>query len=313
MRATPTADETWLSDEGTWLHTDSVDGTRIAWTLSQAASMDPYHRTPVMLCNGIACSDAYWFGVVPELLKTRGVVRWDYRGHGRSDNPVDRAAVGVDACVDDLESVLEAADLPRVVLVGHSFGVQVVLEAAHRFPERFPAVVCIAGSASRPLSRGQDRAAGENVLLALRRFLHNTPRLASRTWDSVWDSSAVGLIARLVGGTTSAVPHEIMNAYFAHVRDRDPQLLLDMMSAMQEHDAEAAVLALTVPLLVLAGDRDRLTPLSVLTEMALAAPKGELAVGHGAAHTLPAERPEWVAREILRFLDDCLPYPGNPV
>jgi pimeloyl-ACP methyl ester carboxylesterase len=64
--------------------------------------------------------------------------------------------------------------------------------------------------------------------------------------------------------------------------------------------------ALQVPLLALAGDADRLTPLPVMTRLALDAPQGELAVCHGGTHTLPAEHPWWVLdqiRPLLRRVD----------
>lgn len=259
-----------------------------------------------MLCNGIACSDAYWYGVAPRLAPTRPVVRWDYRGHGRSSDPVDRGRIDVGACTEDLEAVLDDAGIGQAVLVGHSYGVQVVLETYRRRPQRVAAIVAVAGAPGRPLARGQDRETGDSLLDALQSFITGTPNLAKRAWDTVWDSPALYRLARLLGGTTVAAPAEVMQQYFQHVRNRDPQLLLDMMRAMQRHRADDIVEDLRVPLLVLAGDRDRLTPLKLLRDMALTAPRGVLAVHHGGAHTLPAEHPSWVATEIARFCTERL-------
>jgi pimeloyl-ACP methyl ester carboxylesterase len=257
-----------------------------------------------VLCNGIACSDAYWYGVAPRLAQTRPVVRWDYRGHGHSGDPIDRRLIDVGACVDDLEAVLDDAVIERAVLVGHSYGVQVALETYRRLPRRVAAIVAVAGAPGRPLARGRDRETSESLLTALQGFLSGTPNLARRTWDTVWDSPALYRLARLLGGTTVAAPVEVMQEYFRHVRDRDPELLLDMLRAMQGHRADDVVGDLGVPLLVLAGDRDRLTPLSLLRDMALTAPRGELAIRHGGGHTLPAEHPSWVTAEIVRFLTE---------
>jgi pimeloyl-ACP methyl ester carboxylesterase len=79
-------------------------------------------------------------------------------------------------------------------------------------------------------------------------------------------------------------------------------MLLAMVRAMQGHDASDVVGGLQAPLLVLAGDADRLTPLPVMASLALAAPDGELAVCHGGTHTLPAERPDWVATQLRPLL-----------
>lgn len=279
----------------------AVDGTAIAWTLDPASAVTDA-GVPVVLCNGIACSDAYWWGVAPLLARGRAVLRWDYRGHGRSGQPVDTGAIGVPDNARDLAVVVDAAGLDRVVLVGHSYGVQVALEGQRLLGDRVAALVAIAGAASRPLSRGGDGTTRESLLTGLQRFSGAAPRLANRTWDAVWDSTAVDRLARLLGGSSSAAPPDVMRAYYEHVRDRDMAVLLEMLQAMQRFDGDPLIAALPVPLLVLAGDRDGLTPLSVLRGMALAAPRGELAVRHGGAHTLPAEYPRWVAEETEHFL-----------
>lgn len=293
--------------DGAWRTVAAPDGTDIAWLLE-----GPAGALPVVLCNGIACSDAYWFGVAPRLAADRPVLRWDYRGHGRSGDPVDTHRVDVRASAEDLEAVLDAAGVERGLLVGHSYGVQVALEAYRQVPERVAALVAVAGAPRLPpgdrplLTRGRAADTGDSLLQALQAFACSRPDLARRTWDTVWSSPAVHPLARLVGGTTLAAPPEVMQGYFTHVRDRDPQLLLDMIRAMQAHQADDVVERLDVPLLVLAGDRDRLTPLPVLRRLAFAAPRGELAIMHGGAHTLPAEHPGWVVEAITRFVGEQL-------
>ena len=281
------------------------DGTPIAWTIDGPPGADP-----VVLCNGIACSDAYWYAVAPALSRAHRVVRWDYRGHGRSGDPVDRSRTDVAASAADLLAVLDAAGLDRAVIVGHSYGVQVALELYGQAPDRVAALVAVAGAPPAP---GPTRTADtwEAVLLAVRAMLTTSPKTARRTWDRVWDSPGVYQVARLIGGTTTAAPMPVMRSYFTHVRERDPALLLDMLRGMQAYDAAPVIGQLAVPLLALAGDRDRLTPVEALRHLALTAPQGELAVRHGAAHTLPAEHPAWVSGEILRFLDR-VPESGDP-
>ncbi|MGH3665943.1 MAG: alpha/beta fold hydrolase, partial [Egibacteraceae bacterium] len=135
-----------------WRAVRSFDATPIAWRLD--APPDPLADTvPLVLCNGIACSDSYWRDCVESLARTRQVLRWDYRGHGRSDPPADPSRVGVAAVVGDLVATLEAAGLGTVALMGHSYGVQVVLEAVRALPDRVGGVVAVAGAPGAPLRR----------------------------------------------------------------------------------------------------------------------------------------------------------------
>jgi pimeloyl-ACP methyl ester carboxylesterase len=281
-----------------WSHVTSHDGTPIGWCRTDPAIPASRHRRlPVVLCNGIACSTAYWTTLAQRLHDERPLVEWDYRGHGVSGTPEDIEAATIDDVMADLDAVMRAADATPAVLVGHSFGVQVALEAARRWPQRVAAIVAIAGAPGAPLPERATRPTF-GMLAMVERLHAYAPERADEAWRAWWRSPLMHLVARAVGGTSATVPRNVMLSYYDHVSTRDIGLLLSMMRAMQQHDASDVVPTLDVPLLALAGDADRLTPLPVMTRLALDAPHGELAVRHGGSHTLPAEHPAWVLDQI---------------
>lgn len=309
---TPTTTTTPLSDPlrasghrrwTGWRSTAARDGTGLGWIRLDPPTPQPSPAVPVVLCNGIACSIDYWHAMVEPLRRSRPVVLWDYRGHGVSDVPADPSAVTVADVVDDLTVVLRAAGVGRAVLIGHSYGVQVALEAADRRPGRVAGLVAIAGSAGRPLPAGATRPP-LGVLHLLRVLHEQLPEPADAVWRRWWRSPMMHLAVRAMGGTSVAAPSQVMQAYYEHVSTREVTVLLSMMHAMQDHDASAAAARLRVPLLALAGDADRLTSVPTMARFALAAPDGQLAVCHGATHTLPAERPGWVLDQVAPLLRD---------
>lgn len=297
---TPDATTTAPADDG-WRWTQGLDGSTIAWRRDGPANGST--GTPVALCNGIACSTDYWTTIAADLATGRPVLQWDYRGHGRSDVPARPDATTVEDLVGDLVAVLGAAGTDRAVLVGHSFGVQVVLEAARRLPSTaVAAVVAVAGAPGAPLPRGTTRpVVGPLELIA--RAHDRRPERAGDVWRAWWRSPVPHMLARAIGGTSAAAPPAVMTSYYEHVSTRDVGVLLAMLRAMQDHDASDVVPQLQVPLLALAGDADRLTPLPVMASLALGAPDGELVVCHGGTHTLPAERPEWVVAQLEPLLE----------
>jgi pimeloyl-ACP methyl ester carboxylesterase len=99
--------------------------------------------TPVVLSNGLAITLVNFAPQIAPLVAAGcRVVRWDYRGHGRSQVPTDPAAYSMDQVVDDLG---RAADLASpgepVVLGGLSFGGLASLHFALLRPERVRALM----------------------------------------------------------------------------------------------------------------------------------------------------------------------------
>jgi pimeloyl-ACP methyl ester carboxylesterase len=81
------------------------------------------------------CTDmSYWDAQIPSFRIYYQVVTLDLAGHGRSGS--DRRAWTMEAFGQDVAAVVNALDLQNVILVGHSMGGPVILEAAKLLPER---------------------------------------------------------------------------------------------------------------------------------------------------------------------------------
>lgn len=122
-----------------------VPGTRI---FHRTAGMG----TDVVLVHGLGASHAFWYPkVAPALARRYRVTVYDLRGHGRSGMP--GSGYGAAAMVADLEALLDALDIRRARLVGHSWGGLIALELALRRPRRVTAVV-VADSRLGPARTG---------------------------------------------------------------------------------------------------------------------------------------------------------------
>lgn len=90
-------------------------------------------------CGG--CERSFWDGQVAHFAAKHRVVALDLAGHGQSG--AGRKDWTMPAFGDDVVSVVEALGLKRVVLIGHSLGGPVVLEAARRIPGRVAGIVLV--------------------------------------------------------------------------------------------------------------------------------------------------------------------------
>jgi sigma-B regulation protein RsbQ len=90
-------------------------------------------------CGG--CERSFWDGQVAHFAAKHRVVALDLAGHGQSGG--GRKDWTMPAFGEDVVSVVDALGLKRVVLIGHSLGGPVVLEAARRMPGRVAGLVLV--------------------------------------------------------------------------------------------------------------------------------------------------------------------------
>jgi pimeloyl-ACP methyl ester carboxylesterase len=113
----------------------------------------PSRDAPVLvLHHGLASSQRIWDLMLPRLTRRFRVITFDARGHGRSAKP--GAGYGFDHVVGDLMAVVRAERLRRPVIVGHSWGSMVALEAAARHPRSLAGAVLVDGGLGSLRSTG---------------------------------------------------------------------------------------------------------------------------------------------------------------
>jgi pimeloyl-ACP methyl ester carboxylesterase len=96
----------------------------------------------VVMVHGITGNLAVWhLHLVPALAGEHRVLTYDLRGHGYSDSPP--RGYSPDDMATDLLELLDALEVERPVVVGHSYGADVALYFAARHPERVRQVIAI--------------------------------------------------------------------------------------------------------------------------------------------------------------------------
>ncbi|HVK09748.1 MAG TPA: alpha/beta hydrolase [Gemmataceae bacterium] len=95
--------------------------------------------TALVFLHGWCGDRAYWKHQVPAFAKDYRVIAIEQAGHGESGK--DRKAWTVESLAADVEAVVKAEGLKRVILIGHSMGGPVSLLAAKKMPGTVVAVV----------------------------------------------------------------------------------------------------------------------------------------------------------------------------
>jgi pimeloyl-ACP methyl ester carboxylesterase len=318
LRGTP---GTAIAEDGTELYFETEEAASPAelprqkrgWLRGGRARPAPLPVTVVFSHGYCLSQDAWHF----QRAALRGAVRtvyWDQRSHGRSERGHDQAAggpVSIDQLGRDLKAVLDAA-APEgpVVLVGHSMGGMTVMAFADQFreyvAERVAGVALVSTSAGKlaAVTFGLPAAGARAfrvVAPGLLRILGSQVDLVERTRRATADLFA-GIIKRYSFGSDDVDP--AVARFAERLIEATPiDVVAEFYPAFTEHEkAEALAVLDGMPGLVLAGDKDLLTPSAHSAEIAEKLPGAELVLVPGAGHLVLMEQPELVNAALARAI-----------
>lgn len=259
---------------------------------------------PMVLCDGLACDGFIWRYLILHFVNRFDLIHWHYPGHGRSDIPDIRADLSMAGLADDLALVLKHANVGPSVIVGHSLGVQVALETWRRYPEKVKALVLLCGTAGR-LVTSIDR---RSLLRFLLPCLYIAERFFPKAAADLFHKIPSGPLTKLTLWTREINARLIrsadLDAYFRGISSADFRTAVRMAGLATSHDATPYLHEIDVPVLVMGGRLDRLTPPRRLEEIAAALKRAELTLTRRGSHALPVEQPDFVNLRIQRFLEE---------
>lgn len=224
-------------------------------------------------------SSRTWRHVIDQLTSDFRTVAIDQRGWGRSAAPAGGYALADMA--DDAQAVVEALDLERYILVGHSMGGKVAQLLASRCPRGLVGVVLIAPAPPVPL--GLPLAVREGMVRA-----YETRESVVATVEQVLAPNGLdpddldAVVADSLAGAAGA-------------KEAWP------LSTSQE-DIVAALGCIEVPVFILSGEHDRVDPPEVLErELLPRLAHSQMQVLSQVGHLLPYEAPDEIADLVRAF------------
>lgn len=256
----------------------------------------------LVLCDGFACDGFIWPYIIDYFCDQYTIVRWHYRGHGRSETPKDLRNLDIDDICRDLRMVLDELRIDEAILVGHSMGSQVILQAYELYPERIRALIPICGTYKRPLDTFGNSDILARMLPYLERAVDLAPTVLQTIWESILRNPLTYFGAHIVELNPNLVNGEDFRPYLEHSANMDIRVYLGMLHHLAEHSAEAILPTIDVPSLIIASEYDTFTPLDRSMLMNDLIPGSELVILPGASHAGPIELPDTVIGAMEKFL-----------
>ncbi|WP_042389592.1 alpha/beta fold hydrolase [Streptacidiphilus melanogenes] len=255
--------------------TVQVSGLRVAYDRAGAGP-------PVVFLHGAADDARLWRPQLDALADAFTVVAWDEPGAGRSSDVPE--CFGLADYARCLAAVVESLRLGPAHIAGLSWGGTVALEFYRRHAHLVRTLILVDTYAGwkGSLPAGEVRARVEGA----RRML-SAPR-------GEFAPALPGLFA----GEPPADCLPLLEAMAACVRPETLRTQLRLMAGTDQRDLLPTV---SVPTLLLWGEQDVRSPLTVARQFQEAIPAAELVVIPGAGHVSNLERPEEFNRAVRGF------------
>jgi proline iminopeptidase len=288
-------------------HQAIVNGVRLWYKV--AGQDTGKSGAPLLFLHGGPGYNSYSFEVqAGDALESRlKMIYLDQRGSGRSERPWT-GAYSMPAMVEDIEALRKQLGVPRLALMGHSFGGALALEYAAAYPQHVAKLVLVSAASSIP------DACAARVAFLTQRY---PAELAQ---------------ARAAAAERKEAPDD---CYFAFnsvpddIRDRvnDETMFPDMARVQEQKDVDAKsglrntgelggalwnngflsyrfdrYARLTMPVLVLAGKDDFAIGLPAQRALASRLPQAKLVEYAGAGHFPYLDVPQRFTRDVVGFL-----------
>jgi pimeloyl-ACP methyl ester carboxylesterase len=253
---------------------------------------DP-QSAPVVLVHGWGCS-VYVFRRNIHALADGGfrVIAVDLKGHGLSDKPIAPNEYTIDSLVEHFRDILDALELERPALAGHSLGGSLIYHFASRYPER---ARCL----------GLLSPVGLNGVPLMWLYRGLTPKVLTPILRQIKPRLIVTLALRRVYGRRARFTERDVEEFLAP--SQFPEYALAMRELLHNYDWTAGknrrLPTIDLPAVGVWGSLDHMMPDDGMGVYVPLLPRIVLRVIPNAGHIIAEETPEEVNTALLALLN----------
>ena len=228
---------------------------------------------PLVFVHGAGGNHLHWPAQVRRL-PNETVYALDLPGHGQSAGP---GCSRIEDYVQRIDDWMEAMNLSRITLGGHSMGGAIAQQFALRSPERLGGLVLV-GTGAR---------------------LRVHPSILESTANADRFKEAVETI--MAWSFSESAPQRLVELAHRRMLEVDHKVIHDDFVACDNFDVMDRVDQIKLPALIICGEADRLTPMKYSEYLLDRLLQARLVRVPDAGHMVMLEQPELVARAISEF------------
>jgi 3-oxoadipate enol-lactonase len=239
----------------------------------------------IVFLNGILANTLSWMNQVPYFAERHQVLLLDFRGQGKSEKPTMQYSMETHA--DDLKALMDYLRLDRVHLVGISFGGEVSLVFAKKYPKRLKSlVIACAVSYINPTVK----AMAERWLVAAR--LKSGKNLFETVYPDVFSDEFIEERWDFISSTAPFYDTSV-----------DMDAFIELLKGFMELNVTTELNRIKTPTLIIAAEKDKIKPPKYSQIIHENIPRSKFVIIKKSGHTVIWEKPEEFNTIVSRFIE----------
>lgn len=245
------------------------------------------HGLPLVLIHGFPFNLNIWDGLAAQLPPHIRSIRYDVRGHGRSE--VGTGQYTIEFFVDDLIALLDELELKQVVVCGLSMGGYIALRAIERNPERFKAVILCDTRSEADNDEGKIKRAEAIKKVRANGVVAYSEEFVKNVFTENTLKNEPGIVAELT---------KIIQT------NTETGICGTLLALAARTETTNALEKINIPALIIVGEEDKLTPPAASEAMHKKIKGSKLVTIPAVAHMSNLENPGIFNEAIINFLEE---------
>lgn len=246
----------------------------------------PGNAPVIILIHGFPLNKSMWNKQVEVLTGNCRVIAYDVRGHGGSEAGTDDFSIELFA--NDLIALMDTLKIERATLCGLSMGGYIALKAIEKYPKRFDALILCDTSCAADTSEAKDKR--QMAIESIEKY--GIEQYANESLKNLFAAES------FITNRESTVWVKQM------ITETPVKTLSNTLIALAKRDDACHELSrIEVPVLILVGREDKITPPDVARIMQINIKRSSLHIVEHAGHLSNIENDYEFNEHLLSFID----------